>query len=299
MEILVAGGSGFVGRYVVNALIENGYYVTIITRYPNKVNINPQASIISWDSLDDYHAVDGIINLCGLGIADRLWRQKVKDQLIESRMVPTQKLINYMHKHADQSIQLLNASAIGFYPSAQKQQTENDYVSAGDDWFAHYLVKKWENKAFEAQNDGHPVTCMRFGVVLGDGGLLKKMLPGFKLGGGMVIGRGDETMSWVHINDLVKAMLHILKQNNPQPIYNVTAPYATTQQEFADTLAQILKRPRFLKMPRAMVSLLFGQMGRELLLVNQNIYPERLLHEHFVFDYPDIQTALKHLLHKQ
>ena len=142
-------------------------------------------------------------------------------------------------------------------------------------------------------------TILRFGVVLGNQGMLKKILPTARFGLGSVIGTGHQYLSWVHVDDLCQAIGYLIKnQKFKNQTVNITSPSACTQKQFITTLCELLKKPRWMVMPKWLVKRLFGQMGEELLLSSHNIKPKNLLDSGFKFKYPEIESALEDLLKK-
>lgn len=293
MRILVAGGAGFIGRHLVSSLVRAQHTVTVLSRQSQP---SLACQHVKWDgktlSLD--LECDIIINLCGIGIADRRWSEARKQQLLDSRLQPTAALVKFIENYPhDSKPRLINASAIGFYASDHALQSEDDYTVQTHANFSHQLVARWEEAAHQAAVHGSEVTCLRFAAVLGpDGGMLQKLLPSFRLGFGAVLGNANHYLSWVSLDDAVRAIIFIMQHDTLQPAYNICAPHACTQQGFAHALARALGRQCFLRLPKTVVTLLFGQMGRELLLANQRIIPNYLTTAGFSFSDTDIQSAL-------
>ena len=176
MDILIAGGSGFIGKHLTAFLIQEGHKVTVLTRSIQKVS--SEAKRFEWDgkTLETNLSFDIIINLCGQNIASKRWSQKRKCQLLASRIDPTKAIVSYI-KNIQSTVKprLLNASAIGYYPSSNEIQTEENPASSKQSAFSRELVSKWESCAKKANEYGSQVSCLRFSVALGrDGGMLKK-----------------------------------------------------------------------------------------------------------------------------
>lgn len=296
MDVLIAGGSGFIGSYLSDFLTQKGYGVTVLTRDVNKVK---SFLALEWNGkkLQTDLKFDVIINLCGLSIAAKRWSKKVKRELLDSRLKPTQAIVEFIKNYThEKKPRLINASAVGFYPSSEETQTEEHYVSLSKPLFSRELVTSWESCAQKAASHTS-VTCLRFGAVMGKGGgMLGKLLLGYKLGLGAVLGDKNAYLSWIHMLDLCRVMLFVMSLEQPKPVYNATAPYACTQLEFSKALAKACKRPCFLHFPSFLVKIIFGQMGEELLLANQKILPKNLEEAEFKFQYPAIDVALQHLL---
>lgn len=291
MKILIAGGSGFIGGYL-ERFLSKSHQVVILTRLSSYKHNN--VTVINWDGkkLVTQQEFDAIINLCGVGIASKRWSRKNRQVLLNSRIEPTQAIVDFIRNYSGANKpRLINASAIGYYPSSPFRQDENSHHEQTS--FAYQLVSQWEKNALAASNYGIAVTCLRFGIVLGKGGgLIAKLLPSYQRGFGAVMGDPNAYLSWVHIDDLCRAVSFILSLEQPCPVYNITAPNACTQLEFSKTLAKLCQRPCFLRLPPFLVKRIFGQMGKELLLANQKIYPQQLIKERFDFTYSTIDRAL-------
>lgn len=300
MKILIAGGSGFVGRYLIKQLLQQGHEITLLTRQPNYTLEN--VTVYQWDgqsiSTKLENDFDVVINLCGYNIAAKRWSPVVKQQLRDSRLQPSQALVDFLqNKPANKPLRFLSASAIGYYPSTPQQQNEQTAISYDHLNFCQQLSQDWEACAQQASSDNVSVIITRFGVVLGQGGgMLHKLLPSFKFGLGMIMGDRNAYLSWIHISDLIKSINWLIVNDDVSGAYNLTAPHACTQAEFANTLAQTLHRPRLFAMPSLAVKLLFGELGDELLLANQRIVPQHLLDAGFQFEFQTIEQALNNLI---
>lgn len=297
MNILICGGRGFIGSHLSRFLINQGHDVTVLTR---DKKLAATQSLTHWDGhvIPKTLKTDVIINLCGLNISEKRWSQRIKATLLSSRIKPTEGIVQFIKNYSDEKKpRLINASAIGFYPSSESNQTEAQFASVVTAPFSQALVKSWENAARKAEAHGASVTCVRFGVVLGrDGGMLKKVLPSYRMGLGAILGAPDAYLSWVHIEDLCRALDFIMQLETLDSAYNITSPNPCTQAAFAKALAHICHRPLWLKLPEVLIKLLFGEMGEELLLANQKISPDHLIKNGFEFNYKTIEKALKHLL---
>lgn len=303
MKILIAGGTGFVGQHLIPALLKEHHQITVVGRDSKKIQaiFNQTVTALPWEQLntqspDDYAAV---INLTGENIGAHRWTEKVKQRVIDSRVTATSTLVNWCLRAKQNKPHLYNTSAIGVYglqavtPTLPKAFTESAPLSQATD-FLSTVGRAWEQAVQPGIQAGLPVTIMRFGVVLKrHEGMLKKLEPSFQFGMGAILGSGNQAITWIHVNDLVKAILFLLQHAEIVGPINLCAPQCVTQWEFSKALAQAMKRPLFLTMPAFVVKILFGQMGEELLLSGQNVYPERLLQAGFQFSYPELQTAIK------
>lgn len=293
MNILLAGGTGFVGRNLIKELLSSGHEVTLITRRPGQLELPS----IGWETKDLYAAVDScdaVINLVGEPVLGKRWNAKQKKSLIESRVGSTEKLVAAMEHAQKKPGCFINASAIGFYgPRGNEDLTEES--EAGDDFLAE-LSEKWEGAALKAESLGVRTVVVRIGIVLGrEGGALARMLLPFKLGMGGPLGNGRQFMSWIHQSDLARLFVFLLKREKAQGIFNGTAPAPVTNAEFSKILAGILRRPAFLFVPGFILNLVFGEAAK-ILLTGQKVFPERALKENFEFRFPNLEGALRDLL---
>lgn len=293
MNILITGGTGFIGTDLVSRCLASGHVVTVLVRdYASaRLHLGTGPELIkSLDEISEGQSFDVVINLAGAGIADQRWSRSRKKVLLTSRLQTTRNLVKLFRRMDKPPVQLISASAIGFYGSGSDEPlTEN---SPPGDEFTHELCKRWEEEAQKAELLGVKVCIVRLGVVLGPGGgMLGRLLPIFRLGLGGRTGDGRQILSWVHKEDVIRCLFWLMAHHKAG-IFNLTAPKAVSNREFSRALASALRRPALLPMPAAMVQLLFGEMGDRLLLNGQNVVPARLQAEGFDFAYPSIDAAL-------
>jgi len=283
MNILMTGGTGFIGSKFRQHFPD--YRYTLLTRKPHEPN--------SYKSLTDIPDTkfDIVINLAGAAI-DKVWTKSYKQEIINSRVQLTKDLIAYLGQLPVKPKLLISASAIGFYGN---QKGELDESSSGSPSFSQQLCSSWEREALLAKEHGIAVCIARLGVVLGDGGMLAKLKLPFKLGLGGRIGSGAQYLSWVHINDLIRCFNYFI-QETKHGIYNITAPYPVTNEQFSRALGRVLKRPTFISVPAWLIKLTQGQMGQELILDGSKVLPRRLEDEGFRFEYSHIEPALASIL---
>lgn len=292
-HVLVTGATGFIGGPLVVALRRQGWQVTALVRDYAKARKKLGHGVLLVKNLDEIDAeecIDVIINLAGEGIANKRWSRSQKKQLLDSRLQTTRALVRLVHRLESPPDKLLSASAIGFY--GYSDDREFDENSPGGDAFTHELCKLWEQEASKAESAGVDVCIMRLGVVLAsDGGMLGKLLPLFRLGLGGRTGSGAQYLSWIHRNDVLAVILWLLSSGK-KGIYNLTAPEPVTNACFTEKLASAVRRPAFFHQPAALVQLIFGEMGEQLLLKGQRVVPARLQREGFRFSYPALDIAL-------
>lgn len=293
MKYLITGGTGFIGHYLVDFLVNQKNDITILTRNPNKVRSDCKA-ITDISSISDDQKFDVIINLAGANISKR-WTESYKDILISSRLKTTQDLVDLVSRMNEKPKLFISASAIGYYGD-QKDRVVIDENTQGTEGFTHELCGQWEECANKIKIFGVPTCIVRLGVVLGkDGGALKKILPPFYLGLGGKVGSGKQIFSWVHIEDVIRSFNYMI-QNDANGVFNVTAPNPITNEEFTITVGKILNRPTIFGMPKKIVSIVFGEMGEALLLKGAKVIPKRLENNGFKFKYKTINSALIDIL---
>lgn len=308
MRIIIAGGTGFIGRFMVHRYLENGHHISVIGRSISKTQsiFDNRVHALNWDSVDteDIKNADLIINLNGAGIADKRWTPQRKQEMLLSRINPTRTLANLCADLGNGSPPLFNASAIGIYgiqkplserlPPAFTEATPLDQETPD---FASKIVKQWEAAAEPAQAKGVRVVFMRFGVVLGkNGGALAKMAPPFQFFLGGKIGSGRQPFSWVCIVDLCRAVDFLIKHSEIKGPVNIVAPQCVTQAQLAAAIGKVLNKPSFMVTPDFIMTLAFGDMAKELLLNGQHVAPKVLLDNGFTFEYPNLESALRYAL---
>ena len=301
-QLLITGGSGFIGSYLVPVLLDQGHGVTVLTRTPDKTaqQFNNLVTVADYDmeqldSLNNQQGFDVVINLAGQSITDKRWTSKVKRQLRDSRLLTTLKLIDYLQRTSNKPALFISGSAIGYYGLQRDQLL--DERDSGDNSFASKLCADWEHEAQQAEALGIRTCYLRTGIVLGsNGGALSKMLPAFKIGLGGPMGTGKQWMSWVHVNDLVGIIVSIINNAEIKGAVNGTAPNPVTNKVFSSTLGRVLKRPAFLPMPAFVLKLLLGEMAEELLLSGQRVIPKKILAAGYEFQYAELEDAMRDLL---
>ena len=292
MKVIVAGGTGFIGGYLCWLLERQGHGVVVLSR--SAAASQGARKDVLWDGATPgpwETEVDGagaVINLCGASIAKGRWTKDRKKELRSSRLDSTRALVAAISAAKRKPGVFINGSAIGWYGD-RGEETLDEGSPAGKGFLAE-LCQDWEKEAQKAQEVR--VNCLRIGLVLGKGGgALSKMLPPFKLGLGGRLGSGRQWMSWISRDDLCGLILHILTTDSPGP-YNGTAPAPVTNQEFTRALGAAVGRPALLPAPGFALKLALGEMS-ELLLTGQKVLPAKARASGYVFQHPDLATALK------
>ena len=294
--IVIAGASGTIGTALEKYLLEKGNSVKRLVRRGESND-----SEIFWDpknnKLDPKRltGIDAIVNLAGVGIGDKKWSQKRMDQILQSRIKATELLSETISglKSDNGPAVLINASAIGYYGSTGTTRiTEETKQGEG---FLALVCSEWERSTREAEKAGIRVAHARTGVVLSSsGGLLKRLLPLFKLGIGGQIGSGKQMMSWISLRDEISAISWMLEKEIEGAV-NLVSPEPASNLEFTKTLGSLLKRPTILKVPTAALNLLYGkQLVEELMLSSQSVFPKKLLDNNFSFLDASLKDALSY-----
>ena len=295
MTVLVTGASGFIGSHLLPFLLKNNFQVIALTRQKNKASYD---SDLTWvNDLDEIKVIkiDYVINLAGENIGQKRWTDQRKKQLIQSRVAMTEKLYQWLQQKSIFPQCIISGSAIGYYGiDPQEMWTEIcDENTPPQVIFMSELCQAWEQTAlkFTQQN----TKIIRLGVVVGDGGILPQMLFPIRLNAVGKIGSGRQPIVWIHIQDVLNAIVFLLQSNSKQKVYNLVAPEQLSQQEFVQVAGQILKRKPFIPMPKCVFELALGEQS-QLILNGQYVKPKALLDQGFQFQYSDLKSALTEIL---
>jgi uncharacterized protein (TIGR01777 family) len=296
MKYLITGGTGLIGQALIERLSQQDASITVLTRNIKKARklFNSNITLINSLSIYDIEHCDVVINLAGEAIADKRWSQSQKNKICKSRWNITLQIKDFIKKSKHPPHLFMSGSAIGIYGRQGDHVIDEEYPSFNKE-FTHDVCAKWEAISLSASSDITRVAVLRTGIVLSNkGGALDKMYLPFKMGGGGKIGNGKQFMSWIHIEDMINGILHIINDKQLKGAVNLTAPYAVTNRIFSETLAKQLKRPCFCTIPEWVLKLLLGEMS-DLILYGQNVVPKKLLDSGFTFAYPKINQAFEHL----
>ena len=300
MKIFITGGTGFVGVQLVSRFIQDGNKVTILTRKLRRVRRTlPEISYLEGDPTEKgpwQEAIKGhdvVINLAGASIFSK-WTEEQKRAIRQSRVSTTQNIVEAIPSHTERKMTLFNTSAVGYYGLHGDEELDEDSPT-GTDFLARIAVE-WEGEALKAKDKGARVVITRFGIVMGEkGGALSQMIPVFKKYIGGPIGSGKQWFSWVHIKDLGEAFAFLLKHPEISGPVNICSPHPIRNRDLAKALGKVFHRPSLIPAPAFMVKLVLGEFG-SVILEGQRVIPRRLLESGFVFQYPDIEKALKDIV---
>lgn len=298
MKIVIAGGTGFVGRSLTKLLLEMGHEIIILTR--NKTSRENDIQYVQWlqhgakpeQLLDD---VDAFVNLAGISLNNGRWTKKQKKAIYTSRMEATLEIVRIIEHLTSKPKVLVNASAVGIYPTS----TTTIYTEDSTDYATDFLgttVYDWERHAKRAEKLGVRVALARFGVILGrTSGALPSMLLPYKLHIGGTIGSGEQWLSWVHVEDVARAIYFAITNNDIHGPFNVTAPHATRMKDFGITIASVMGKRHWMPVPSVAMRLVLGEQST-LVLEGQHVLPTVLEKHYFTFNFPYLNDALKDLL---
>jgi uncharacterized protein (TIGR01777 family) len=292
MNIVLAGGTGFLGSALVRWLTNDGHTVTVLTRTPrrqNQVQWDPYGSTASWVHL--LQDADAVINLAGAPISRR-WTGAYKREIWNSRIRSTRTLVETMNSVRKMPATFLSASAVGIYgPRGAEPLTEDSAPGSG---FLASLGREWEKEAL-AVGPQTRVVLLRTGIALDrDGGALPQMALPFRFFVGGPLGSGRQYLSWIHRDDWVAMVSWALITRTVSGPLNVTAPNPTTNAEFSRTLGRVLRRPAILPVPAIALRVAVGEMAGEL-VTGQRAVPEKARAGGFAFRYPELDTALREI----
>lgn len=300
MKIVIAGGSGFVGQKLTNTLLNEGHEIIILSRKDSKVDGN--ITYVKWlqeGTYPEYEIIsaDAFVNLAGVSINEGRWTAEHRKQIYASRMEATDELLRIISVLHSKPAVLVNASAIGIYPASEDNVYTEESLDYAND-FLGQTVTDWEKKAASVKSEGIRVVFMRFGVVLGEnGGALPLMVLPYKLFAGGTVGSGNQWVSWVHIEDVARAITFAIGNKSLHGPVNVSSPFPKRMKYFGKTIGSVLHRPHWLPVPSFAMKIALGKKSA-LVLEGQHVLPEKLLNNGFKFHFPTLESALINLYTK-
>jgi uncharacterized protein (TIGR01777 family) len=305
MKVAITGATGFVGSRLVERLHTEGHEILVLTRsgshaqkvFPRsafpKVEIVTYTPTASGSWQDAIAGCDAVVNLAGEPIGEGRWTNERKQEILNSRQLSTQKIVEAIAKANPKPSVLVNASAIGFYGTSETA-TFDETSPPGNDFLAQ-VCQAWEAEANKVQDAGVRLVILRFGIVLGMGGALGKMITPFKLFAGGPLGSGRQWFSWIHLDDIVNLIIQAITKPDMSGAYNATAPSPVRMADLCQTMGEVLSRPSWLPVPDFALEVLLGD-GAMVVLEGQQVLPQRTLNTGFEFQYPKLKPALEQIL---
>jgi len=303
MHVVIAGGTGFIGRALSRTLANTGHRVTVLSRTPREASLllGPDVTTVEWDGAQRglweraLEGADAVVNLAGEPIAEARWSRVRKHRLRASRIDTTRLLGQTLSRCRNMPGILVNASGIGIYGSCD-DRIVTECAPAGSGFLAE-LAKDWEHEALQAAAFGIRVVLPRFGMVLGeDGGALPRMLLPFRLFLGGPIQPGTQWVSWIHRQDLITLIHWTLTTPAISGPINAVSPGAVTMTEFCRTIGRVLHRPSVMPVPQFALRFALGDLST-LMTTGQRVSPQVALQAGFVFRYPVLTQALEQIVH--
>ena len=297
MKILVTGSTGLVGSVLLPFLRSKGHEVFRLVRSqakvgPAEIYWNPEQGI---DDTSRLEGLDAVVHLAGENISEGRWTEEKKARIRDSRVIGTRVLSDALASLAQPPRILLSASAIGYYGD-RGDEIMREESAPGSDFLAQ-VCREWEAATEPAAQKGIRVVHLRFGVIFTPkGGALSKILAPFKFGVGGKLGSGKQYMSWITLDDVVGVIDHALFNDQLRGSINVVAPNPVTNYEFTKTLGRVLSRPTIFPVPAFAARLAFGEMADAALLASTRAEPARLKESGYVFQHPELESALRQML---
>ncbi|WP_339229127.1 TIGR01777 family oxidoreductase [Oceanobacillus sp. FSL K6-2867] len=294
MNFLITGGTGFVGKHLCLALQRKGHHTYILTRSPLQHRNNQAATFIHYNyPAEKLPLIEGVINLAGETLFG-YWSQKKKDKIKSSRLETTNTLIQFMKQMKVKPNVFISGSAVGYYGMSEDIIFTEATTASGKDFLAE-VVMEWEQAAKQAESLGIRTVFTRFGVILGEEGSLPLMSLPVKLFAGGTIGNGEQWISWIHIEDVVRLIDYCLFNKQIEGAVNTTAPSPLRNKDFMQTLAKVLMRPNLITAPSPLIYAAIGEMG-QLITKGQYVLPQKALNHGFKFKHPELAKALENLM---
>jgi uncharacterized protein (TIGR01777 family) len=298
MKTLITGATGFLGQNLVKSLSS----FTALSRTPDRARatLGLGGEILPWNPTTEpapaaaFEGIDTVVHLAGENVGEGRWTEKKKRRIRESRTLGTRNLIEGIANSLHRPRTLISASAIGIY--GDRSDEHLDERSSWNSGFLATVCSEWEREAGFAEDLGIRTVFLRFGILLGrEGGALPKMMTPFKWFVGGRLGSGDQFMSWIHVQDAVRAIRWVASNPGIRGPVNVVAPTASTNREFTTALAGSLRRPALFPVPGFALRLAAGEFANEL-LASQRVVPQALLDRGFNWEFPVLRDALDNLI---
>jgi uncharacterized protein len=302
MKVILAGGSGLIGTALVKELLGRKHDLILLTRRNLPENSRLPYKVVQWNPASEnwMQFVDGadvVINLAGASIGAGRWTDSRKKEILESRTLTTRAIVNAISKSKTKPRVLINASAVGFYGNVPEGDVTEDHPMG--EGFLPDVCEKWEAEALKVKQYGVRIVLLRTGIVLDrNGGALQKLLLPFRLFAGGPVGSGDQWFPWIHLKDEISAIIFALENQSINGPVNLSVPQSVRMKEFCRTLGRVMHRPSWLSVPPVILKTMLGEMAQPLLLDGQKVIPQKLLDAEFRFEFPNLEAALKDILHQ-
>ncbi len=296
MRVLLTGGTGFIGSHLADALEARGDRVALVSRQPRTLAPSPKGRVLaSWDEVEaEVARSDAVVHLAGEPIADARWTRQRLERIRSSRVDTTARIARAIAAAPSRPLVFVSGSAVGIYGTRQDDVLCNESTPPGDDVLARIVVA-WEAAAAPAREAGVRVVHPRIGVVLGPGGALARMVTPYRWFVGGALGSGKQWVSWVHLHDVVGALLFLVDREIRGPV-DVAAPEPVTMAQLSSAIGHALHRPSLLRVPAFALKAAVGSGVATLLLTGQRVSSFKLQAAGFSFAYPRIDEALRDLL---
>lgn len=295
-KVLITGGSGLVGRNLKGMLVEKGYEVRILSRGKRGNGFyfwSPEKGEIDLDALEK---IDFIIHLAGENIGEKRWGKERKRLILDSRVKTLQLIYDKLKGMDEKPSALISASAVGYYGSITSDKIFKEEDEPGNDFLAH-VCKEWEKEAQKFSDLGIRVVRIRTGVVLSaKGGVLERFKIQARIGFLSPLGRGNQYLPWIHIDDLCRIYIKALEDEKMEGAYNAVAPDHVNHKEFVKTLASLMKKPFLpLGVPSFLIRLIFGEMS-DVILKGSRVSSDKIISTGFDFKFKNLKEALEDLI---
>ena len=307
MRIVIAGGSGLLGRALSTRLLADGHDVVVLSRHgdrgsgarggPRFVAWQPDGSTGSWAS--ELDGADAVVNLSGAGIADQRWTAARKAELRSSRVLSTESLVRAVQAATKRPQVFVQGSAMGYYGASLDARPLDETAPPGQDFLGELCVA-WEAAAQPLVSLGCRLAIVRTGLALDPtGGALPQIALPFRLFGGGPMASGRQVMSWIHVDDWTSLVTWILSTPSASGVFNATAPHPVDNRAFAKALGRALGRPSWFPVPAFVLRIVVGGMADAGLILGQSVVPARALAAGFTFAHPTLDEALAHVLRER
>jgi hypothetical protein len=303
MKVAITGATGLVGKRLVERLQAENHEVSILTRRVETAKkILPQVEAIAYNPTEsgDWQSAilscDAVVNLAGEPLAEGRWSAKKKQDILDSRKLGTQKIVEAIAQANPRPQVLINPSAIGYYGTSETD-TFSETSPPGSDFLAQ-VCQSWEAEAEKVKSAGTRLVILRFGIVLGQGGALGKMLAPFQMFAGGPLGSGRQWVSWIHIDDLVNLIIYCLHHPEISGIFNATSPNPVRMAEFCQVLGETINRPSWLPVPNVALEILLGE-GAMVVLEGQKVLPNATLSTGFNYNYSQLKSAMENVINQR